>query len=237
MMDIWYGLLKLIFRIFTLVCVRKVRVIGRENLIPGPKILVANHPNVTDSCVLPFILPERLYFLVQANMLDLPVIGFILRKSGQIPVVKGQGKDALNMAIKRLNAGETIVIFPEGKLNHGKSLHRAGSGAAVLAKKSGAPIVPIGFYVPPKDTMILKGRIQNRKTFGCWQVKGCCYLYVGEPWTVTKGNEDIVASPKLREITNRIMTQIAEQIQFAKSEAESFPGELEIGIQIPQIIQ
>ena len=88
MMDIWYGLLKLIFRIYALVCVRKVRVIGRENLIPGPKILVANHPNVTDSCVLPFIMSERLYFLVQANMLDLPVIGFILRKSGQIPVDK-----------------------------------------------------------------------------------------------------------------------------------------------------
>jgi len=236
-MDIWYGLFKFIFRIYASICVRKVRVFGRDNLIPGPKILVANHPNVTDSCVLPLFLSEKLCFLVQADMFDLPVIGFLLRKSGQIPVVKGQGKDALNTAIKRLSEGETIVIFPEGKLNHGKRLHRAGFGAAVLAKKSGVPVVPIGFYVPPGDTLILKGRVHNRKTFGCWQVRGWCYVTVGEPWTVSNYTEEIVASPKLRQITHKMMTQIAEQVQRAKSEAECRRKELGFGIQIPQITQ
>jgi 1-acyl-sn-glycerol-3-phosphate acyltransferase len=223
-MDICYGLLKLILRIYISVCIRRVKVVGQENLVPGPKILVANHPNATDGFVLPFILPEKLHFLIQANMFSLPIIGFMLRKSGQIPMIKGQGRAALKTALERLSEGKTVVIFPEGKLNHGKKLHRAGAGAALLAKKSGALMVPIGFYVPPQDKLILKGKVQNRKTLGHWQVRGCCYVNVGKPWSVTKIAEDDLSQRKLRTITNRLMTQIADLVQVASEEAKRGKG-------------
>jgi 1-acyl-sn-glycerol-3-phosphate acyltransferase len=223
-MNIYYYLLKLILRIYVTVCIHSVKVFGQENLIPGPKIVVANHPNATDGFVLPFILPEKLHFLIQANMFSLPVIGFLLKKSGQIPVVKSQGRAALETALERLSKGNTVVIFPEGKLNHGKKFHRAGSGAALLAKKSGAPIVPIGFYVPAQDTIILKGKIQNRNTFANWQVSGCCYVNVGKPWSITITAEDDLSQFKLRTITNRMMAQIVDLVQQSIDEANRDKG-------------
>jgi 1-acyl-sn-glycerol-3-phosphate acyltransferase len=236
-MNIWYGLIKIIFRIYRLVFMPKVKVSGQCNLVDGPKIVVANHPNMSDSFVLPFIFPEDLTFLIQANTFSVPVIGFLLRKSGQIPVVKGQGRMALDAALKRLSKGETIVIFPEGKLNHGKELCRAGSGAAVLAKRSGAPILPIGFYVSPRDTLKLKGVIQNRKTFAYWQVRGCCHVHIGEPWRITESDVAEIPRFRLRAITKRMMAQIAALVQEAHDEAEAENNNIGLGLYIPQTTQ
>lgn len=236
-MNIWNGLIKIIFRIYILIFIRKIKVIGRENLTDGPKIVVANHPNMTDSCVLPFIFSENLTFLIQADTFSVPIIGFLLRKSGHIPVVKGQGRIALDTALEHLSQGNTIVIFPEGKLNHGEGLSRAGSGAAVLAKKSGAPILPIGFYVSPNDTLILKGKIQNRNTFARWQVRGCCHVNIGPPWQITKFNGENIPRLRLRPITKRIMTQIAELVTEARHDAEAENMPIGINPQIPQTTQ
>jgi 1-acyl-sn-glycerol-3-phosphate acyltransferase len=233
-MNIWYALIKSIFRIYMLVFIRKVKVTGRENLIDGPKILVANHPNMTDSFVLPFILQEDLTFLIQAKTFSLPVIGWLLSKSGQIPVIKGQGRIALDKALEQLSQGNTVVIYPEGRLNHGKGLCRVGSGAAVLAKRSGTPIVPMGFYVSPRDTLILKGKIHNKKTFARWQVRGCCHVHIGEPWSVTESAEQNIPRLRLRAITKRMMAQVADLVQKAHDEAEA--GHKHIGMQ-PQIPQ
>ena len=219
-MNIWYSLIKSIFRIYNLMCIPKISVTEQKNLIEGPKIVVANHPNMTDSCVLPFIFPEKLTFLIQASIFSVPIMGFLLRKSGQIPVIKGQGKQALNIALEHLSNGQTIVIFPEGRLNHGKSLFRAGSGAVVLAKNSGVPILPIGFYVSPHDTVIMKGKIQNRKTFAHWQVKGCCHVHIGKPWHIEEINKGRINHLRLRDITNKMMGQIAELVTDAHNNAE-----------------
>ncbi|MFN2237721.1 MAG: lysophospholipid acyltransferase family protein [Anaerolineales bacterium] len=220
-MNIWYRIIKFIFRIYILICIPKISVTGHNNLIKGPKIVVANHPNMTDSCVLPFIFSEKLTFLIQASTFSVPIIGFLLRKSGQIPVIKGQGKQALNIALEHLSNGQTIVIFPEGRLNHGKELFRAGSGAIVLAKNSGAPILPIGFYVSPHDTLIMKGKIQNRKTFAHFQVKGCCHVHIGRPWNIEKINKEKTNYLQLRKLTNQMMDQIGELVAEARNNAES----------------
>jgi len=151
-MDFWYILSKCVLILYLAVCIEKIQVIGEENLIPGPKIIVANHPNLTDGFILPFVIQEKLHFLIQAETFNLPILRCLLTKADQIPVVSGCGWDALNNALDKLSAGKVIVLFPEGKLNHGARLHRGRSGAAVLAIKSGAPINPVGFYVLPKNT-------------------------------------------------------------------------------------
>jgi len=236
-MNIWYLLIKMIFRIYMLFFIPKVKVCGRENLIEGPKILVANHPNMSDAFVLPFIFSEKLTYLIQARTCSLPVVGWLLRKSGQIPVVKGEGRTALGTALACLAQGGTVVIFPEGKLNHGRGLCRAGSGAAVLAKKSGVPVLPVGFYVSPRNTLILKGKIQNRKRFAYWQVRGCCHVHIGEPWKVTASSESEIPRLRLRAITKRMMAQIADLVQEAHDEAEAENHQIGRGYQIPQTTQ
>jgi 1-acyl-sn-glycerol-3-phosphate acyltransferase len=212
-MNVSYSLLKLIFLMYKMIFIPSVRVFGLENLIEGPKILIANHPNATDCCILPYIFPGRLTFLIQSDIFKLPIIGTLLRRSGQIPVIRGQGKDALESAMARLSEGGTVVIFPEGKLNHGKMLHRAGFGAALLAKRSGAPVIPIGFYVSPQDTFIIKGIIHGRRTFAHWQVRGCCHVNIGKPWNVKELPLEIRPGLRLRDITDRMMAQIEVLVQ------------------------
>src|SRR5512139_151043 len=137
-MDVWYNVAKSIIRTYLMMFTDGFQVNGVENIVSGPKIVVANHNYATDAFVVPFIFPEKLNFLVQSELFTLPVFGRILALADQIPVTIGQGKEALKTARERLAIGNTVVIFPEGHLNHGEALRRAGSGAAILAVQTGA---------------------------------------------------------------------------------------------------
>ena len=72
-MDIWYAVSKGICLAYIKVLVRGYQVSGRENLIPGAKIIVANHPNASDAFYLPFIVDEKLYFFIQESLLEVPI--------------------------------------------------------------------------------------------------------------------------------------------------------------------
>ena len=219
-MDFWYKISKQIIKIYLAICIRKIHVIGEERLKPGPKIIVANHPNLSDGFVLPFVIQEKLHFLIQAETYNLPILRHLLSKADQIPVVRGCGQEALNTALDKLSAGKVIVLFPEGKLNHGKGLHRGRPGAAVLAVKSGAPIVPVGFYVPPENTRTFSRRVHNRETRGVWQVRGECYVNIGKPWRVPPSNNPEINPKELRSLTSKIMSQIECLIRQAREEAK-----------------
>ena len=73
-MDVWYSLAKSIVRTYMVLLTDGYDVVGKENIPAGPKIVIANHTYVTDAFVLPFIFPEKLHFLIQAETFTLPVI-------------------------------------------------------------------------------------------------------------------------------------------------------------------
>jgi len=117
----WYQVSKIIIRLYKLFCVKSSQLEGKDNLLPGqPKIIVAHHPNATDAFVIPFIFPDKLHFLILDENFSIPVFGRLLELADQIPVVLGRGKEALITAKKKLFEGNSVVIFPEGYLNHGK---------------------------------------------------------------------------------------------------------------------
>jgi len=178
----WYLVSKTNLRFYKLFCIKSIDLEGKDNLLPGqPKIIVANHPNATDAFVIPFIIPDKPHFLILEENFSIPVFGHLVEMADQIPVVLGRGKEALSTAKKRLFEGNSVVIFPEGFLNHGKRLRRAGAGAAILAYETGKPIVPIGFFVPSKFTRTFKRRMFDRDTVGRWQIRGNCFVHVGNP--------------------------------------------------------
>ena len=53
-------------------------------------------------------------------------------------------------------------------------------------KRVARPSYRLVFMFLHNDTLILKGKIQNRKTFARWQVRGCCHVHIGEPWKLIK---------------------------------------------------
>ena len=61
-MEFWYNIAKGIVRTYLTFFVVGFDVQVVENIEPGPKIIVANHPNATDAFFLPFIFPEKMHF-------------------------------------------------------------------------------------------------------------------------------------------------------------------------------
>jgi len=219
-MDFWYSVAKGIVRSYLIAFTEGAQVHGVENITPGPKIVVANHTYATDAFVLPFIFPEKLHFLVQEELFSLPVLGRILALADQIPVTIGQGREALRAARDRLAMGNSVVIFPEGHLNHGEALRRAGSGAAILAVQSGAPLLPLGIYVPENFVKSMQGHFFNRNTLGSWQTRGRLFVTIGQPWLPQATEIADRGYKSLREVTNRMMEQISQLMQQAQQMAQ-----------------
>lgn len=219
-MDFWYKTVLMIVGGYKALFIRSV-VVGQENIPSGPKIFIANHPNVTDSFVLPFIIREKLHFFIQSDTFTLPILGRLLKLADQIPVTFGEGRKALNMAIDRLARGHSVVIYPEGRLNNSKGFRRAGAGASILALESGAPVVPLGFYVPEKYARPIKGYFHGRETLGSWQFGGPCIVNIGEPWKPLIDEMD-QSYRALREVTQQMMAQVLDLVEQAKAEASRY---------------
>ena len=111
----------------------------------GPKILAVNHPTTLDPFLLLTITHEEVSILVTEFCFALPVFGRYLRSAGHIPVVHSNGRPAFDEAVRRLNVGQTVGIFPEGALSPIEGgLCRAHTGVARLALTAGVPVIPVG---------------------------------------------------------------------------------------------
>jgi 1-acyl-sn-glycerol-3-phosphate acyltransferase len=150
-----------------------------------------------------------------------PLIGRLLALADQIPVVAGRGREALDAARDRLAQGHTVAIFPEGRLNHGRGFRRAGAGAALLALESGAPLVPVGFYVPPGATRTFRRKFRSRTVVGRVQFGGRCFVRVGKPWRPLIEAVEVDNHYRLlRELTKQMMARIADLVRQATEEAQ-----------------
>jgi len=78
-------------------------------------------------------------------MFDIPVIGWLLSKSHQIPVIPGRTLEAFRKACEVLRQGYTVMIFPEGRLNPDQILSSSPtSPAGRVCSSAGAHIAPGG---------------------------------------------------------------------------------------------
>jgi 1-acyl-sn-glycerol-3-phosphate acyltransferase len=213
-MDVWYDLTKGIVRTY-MALFMDVKVDGQENLPPGPKIIVGNHPHATDAFALPFIVKEKIHFFIQEETFTLPIIGKILELADQIPVVVGQGQEAIAMACEKLKMGNVVGIFPEGRMSGSREVRRAGAGAALLAMKTGVPLVPVGFYVEPKFIKEIKGHFHDRETVGWWQFGGHCVVNIGEPWQLAMQEKTDRSYRYLRDLTDKLMNNIEDLVNQA----------------------
>jgi 1-acyl-sn-glycerol-3-phosphate acyltransferase len=121
------------------------RLEGAEN-IPrsGGYILVANHINWKDPPWMEFALGRAIRYMGKTELFETPVIGFLLRAIGAFPVRRGEGdRRALRMALEVLAAGHPLGLFVEGHRSGSGQLIRGRPGAAYVAQRSGAPIIPL----------------------------------------------------------------------------------------------
>jgi 1-acyl-sn-glycerol-3-phosphate acyltransferase len=129
----------------------RVRVDGAIDEIPrtGPMIVAANHasnldPVVIASSLMPR-LGRRLQWLGKKELFAWPVVGWVAANGGVHPVDRSTADvEAYRLAKRILDEGHALFVFPEGTRSHDGSLAEARDGVAVLALRTGAPIVPVG---------------------------------------------------------------------------------------------
>ena len=123
----------------------RVRICGVGNLpATGPAVVVANHPSDVDPALLAAALPRTLHFMADVVQFRRAVVGPIISQLAAFPIHKGRpDRAALEWALDLLAAGEVVVLFAEGDLYRRAEPSAFHSGAAFLAARSGAPLVPV----------------------------------------------------------------------------------------------
>jgi 1-acyl-sn-glycerol-3-phosphate acyltransferase len=129
----------------------RVHVEGAIDEIPrtGPVIVAANHSSNLDVPVLgSSLMPRlgrRLQWLGKKELFDWPIVGWIARNGGVHAIDRGAADvEAFRIARRILEEGHALFVFPEGTRSRDGTLGDGRDGVAVLALRTGAPIVPVG---------------------------------------------------------------------------------------------
>ena len=129
----------IIFKLFF-----RLKVTGQENIPQdGPFIIVANHSSLLDPVILGVSVRPKIIFIAASYLFEIRWLSYLLRKANSIPVQRENDIKAIKQALKILQQGGVLGIFPEGGIDRKKNNLSIRAGAAYLATKVGVPIVPI----------------------------------------------------------------------------------------------
>ncbi|MBN1933537.1 MAG: 1-acyl-sn-glycerol-3-phosphate acyltransferase [Anaerolineae bacterium] len=177
----------------------------------GPKIVVANHPSTTDPFLVMALVSSRVSILIIETLFKVPVFGRYLRHIGHVPVIPGNGQVAFERARQLLQAGHTVVIFPEGDLSPAEGgFLRPRTGAARLALATGAPVIPIGIHLQHDRIHRVETMVDGKVEIGCWYLRGPYAFTMGEAMYFEGDVED---RPHVRAISEHIMQAIVQLVQ------------------------
>lgn len=188
----------------------RVRLHGLEKLdSSGHYVFVGNHLSLYDTPVVLASIPFQFLFLVSARYVRLPFLGTHLRRSGHFSVDSDDMRASLKVmtaAAKRIEErGLSVLIFPEGRRSPDGLMHEFKEGAAYIAIKAQAPIVP--FALRGTRAILPVG---SRHVRGGW-----VDFIVGEPIETKdmalKDRELLTALARER-VTQLLEEQLAERI-------------------------
>lgn len=119
---------------------------GRENLPKGAAMIAAKHQSAWETMVFHRLVGDPAFILKQ-ELLSLPLIGWYLRKSGQIAINRKAGVHALRAMLdggrRAIEEGRTLVIFPEGHRQAPGHTGRYHSGVSKLYAALGVTVAPV----------------------------------------------------------------------------------------------
>jgi len=178
-------------------------------LVPkGPKILVANHPTVSDPFILLTTIRDRMSVLIWEPMFTVPLFGRYLKMSGHTPIVTGEGYKGFNTALQHLKRGTSVLVFIEGGVSPDKGGYgNPRTGAVRLAYHSGVPIVPIGLGVREKNIRHVGFPVKGKKVREKWYLHGKYAITIGKHFRI---NGDPNNRSKVREVTQNVMEQVVQ---------------------------
>ena len=119
---------------------------GREHLPRhGAFVLAPVHRSYIDTPIASCLTRRRLCFMGKDTLWKNGAFGWLLSALGGFPVTRGSAdREALRRCVAVLEAGEPVVLFPEGERKSGPTVQPLFDGAVYVALRAGVPIVPVG---------------------------------------------------------------------------------------------
>jgi len=125
----------------------KYRISGAENLPKNAAIIMSKHQSSWETIALKGLLGKEQSWVLKRELMWIPIFGWALASIPTIAINRSAGRQALKQIIqqgtKLLNDNRIVVVFPEGTRTAPGQKRKYGIGAAMLAEKSGFPVVPI----------------------------------------------------------------------------------------------
>jgi 1-acyl-sn-glycerol-3-phosphate acyltransferase len=220
--EIVFGLRVIAFFLAPLLrLIMRIKVRGLENLPKtGPYIFVSNHVTYLDPLTIAYVVyihaKRAPHFLAKEGLFRIPVFGKLITSVGQIPVYRSSGKsneEPLRAARAFLEAGHTLLIFPEGSLTRDPNLWpmRGRSGAIRLALEAGVPIVPVAHW---GDQEILGNYSKKFRPNPFHPV----HVLVGKPINTDDLTEGQLTSANVTTATERVMRRLADMVGELRAE-------------------
>ncbi len=165
-------------------------------------LVAANHASFLDPPLLGAALPRPVYFMAKSELFTSPLLRPLLVRVGAFPVRRGQSdRSAIRRAVALLAAGRVVGMFPEGTRSTTGELQPAQAGVALLALRTGAPVVPVG----------LSGTGKAMPPGRAWPHRVPVAIKVGPPLRFEhRGRID---KELLREVSEQVMAAIARLIE------------------------
>ena len=173
---------------------------GTSNVpVSGPVLIVSNHVGAVDPAIIGAWTPRPVWFMAKAELFK-GGWAWLMRGYHAFPVVRhSPDRTALRRAFGVLKVGSAVVLFPEGHRSDNAGLLRAEPGAGFVARRSGAPLVPIAI-TGSQNVLGRHNKVPRRAEVA---------MTFGEPFQLPERNRD--GSPMdHQQSADYLMTKIAQ---------------------------
>ncbi len=182
----------------------RVRFVQFGKIPAGACVMVSNHISHFDPPFLSGWLPRKIDWIAMAELFGTAWSRAAFTWLDVIPVDRrGDDRQALREALRRLDGGRMIGVFPEGGIRDGAQSILAGAdmreGAFLIAAKAGCPVLPV--------VILGSERLYNRRNWLPWR-RAKVYIAVGEP--VFPG--DVGGRKKLREDISAALIRLKDRL-------------------------
>lgn len=144
---------------------------------------------------------RHIRFLAMKGAFDKPMIGWFLRSMRHIQVDMDAGRDAYDLAVEALRAGELLGVFPEAGVSASFTVRELKTGAARMAAEAGAPIVPVAVW----GGQLLKTK--NHRAMLREAYRAPIRVAVGAPIAVSPQDDPALVTTRLRDSLTALLDE------------------------------
>jgi 1-acyl-sn-glycerol-3-phosphate acyltransferase len=186
----------------------RVNVVSPQRLPKhGPAILICNHVSGLDPMLIQSVCPRLIVWMMAREYYDIPVLRWVFKTVEAIPVDRG-GRDlaATRAALRALEAGRILGVFPEGRIETSRELLPFQTGVALMAQKAGVPVYPA----------YLDGTQRGKEMIQAFLYPNCASLAFGPRIETPEGGS--TSKEVLQAVTGQY-TEAVQQLRIATERA------------------